>query len=438
MRVMPFITIYSRHGVIRTGKNKGKRCPYSGDELHLGCDCRKWLRWTDAVTHKLWRIPAKTRSKEEANAVKISLEKKWRGEEPAPESQGGKLVSEALSLYVESKELEGTGKNTIKRIQTFLNALQKFCDHPRATDKHGKSVPISPALTVDEVTGEFMQHFVKTWEGLGWNPYTRKRGAERFLGFFHYALANKWIREIPIFPMPKVRHEDQSPTLPLSEEDLQKLFDAIPKVIRVKSVRVRVRNLFTLQLNSGLAIVDALMLPKSKIAWSNLEQCYLVETRRTKTNVPVTVPLPSGVAEQILSTPNSNPDYIFWNGKTDRTTFRQNFSDNQVKKVFQFAGLTACHMKSHRIRDTFAVNMLANGVPKEKVAEALGHSLKTFEKHYEKWIPKRQSALIAAIKATFTDPTTEEAERAILAQLKAKWEPTPDQKLAASRSTLRN
>lgn len=89
-------------------------------------------------------------------------------------------------------------------------------------------------------------------------------------------------------------------------------------------------------------------------------------------------------------------------------------------------------MKSHRLRDTFAVNMLAKGVPKEKVAEALGHSLKTFEKHYEKWIPKRQSALIASIKATFTDPTTEEAERATLAQLKAKWEHNPDQKMAAS------
>lgn len=52
------------------------------------------------------------------------------------------------------------------------------------------------------------------------------------------------------------------------------------------------------------------------------------------------------------------------------------------------------HMMSHRLRDTFAVDLLQKGVPLKEVSKLLGHeSIKTTERHYSKWMKGRQDRL---------------------------------------------
>lgn len=51
-------------------------------------------------------------------------------------------------------------------------------------------------------------------------------------------------------------------------------------------------------------------------------------------------------------------------------------------------------MISHRLRDTFAVDLLQKGVPLEDVSKLLGHtSISTTEKSYAKWVKGRQDRL---------------------------------------------
>jgi hypothetical protein len=51
-------------------------------------------------------------------------------------------------------------------------------------------------------------------------------------------------------------------------------------------------------------------------------------------------------------------------------------------------------MVSHRLRDTFAVDLLAKGVPLEHVSKLLGHkSVLTTERHYARWVKGRQDRL---------------------------------------------
>jgi integrase/recombinase XerD len=59
-------------------------------------------------------------------------------------------------------------------------------------------------------------------------------------------------------------------------------------------------------------------------------------------------------------------------------------------------------MRSHRLRDTFAVDLLQKGVPLEEVSKLLGHeSIKTTEKSYARWVKGRQDRLDSLVRATW-------------------------------------
>jgi integrase/recombinase XerD len=58
------------------------------------------------------------------------------------------------------------------------------------------------------------------------------------------------------------------------------------------------------------------------------------------------------------------------------------------------AKITSEHMRAHRLRDTFAVDLLQKGVPLEEVSKLLGHeSIKTTERSYAKWVKSRLDRL---------------------------------------------
>ncbi len=57
---------------------------------------------------------------------------------------------------------------------------------------------------------------------------------------------------------------------------------------------------------------------------------------------------------------------------------------------------------SHRLRDTFAVDLLSKGVPLEEVSKLLGHeSTKSTERSYAKWVKGRQDRLDKLVRGTW-------------------------------------
>jgi integrase len=72
----------------------------------------------------------------------------------------------------------------------------------------------------------------------------------------------------------------------------------------------------------------------------------------------------------------------------------------RLRKVYDMAGIPDGH--SHRLRDTFSVDLLAKGVSIETVSKLLGHrSVRVTEKHYAPWVKASQDALEKAVKLTW-------------------------------------
>jgi len=92
-------------------------------------------------------------------------------------------------------------------------------------------------------------------------------------------------------------------------------------------------------------------------------------------------------------------EYYFWNG-TSTLKSRLTEWQERLKKVFCIAGFVNGH--GHRLRDTFAVDLLTRGVSLQDVSVLLGHSsIKTTEKSYAPWVKARQDALELSVRLTW-------------------------------------
>src|SRR5262249_8123775 len=75
-----------------------------------------------------------------------------------------------------------------------------------------------------------------------------------------------------------------------------------------------------------------------------------------KTGTPVRLPLPQVVLTEL----EKLPDPPFWN-RTGKITSAVGVWERTLKRLFEIAGIEGGH--AHRLRDTFAVELLKKGTP---------------------------------------------------------------------------
>jgi integrase len=92
-----------------------------------------------------------------------------------------------------------------------------------------------------------------------------------------------------------------------------------------------------------------------------------------------------------------------WTGRSKPKTAISHWQD-LLKRVFEKARIQGGH--AHRFRDTFAVELLARGVPLERISMLFGHrSLKVTEAHYSPWVRARQEQVEADVRRSWAaDP----------------------------------
>jgi integrase len=224
---------------------------------------------------------------------------------------------------------------------------------------------------------------------------TASKKLERLRTFFSFCVSRGWSEGNPAKEM-KIKVE-YAPTLPFTDEEFEKIVwaaesirEAHPKML--PGVEKKLKALVLLMRFSGIRISDAVMFRRDQVKDGKL---FL---RQAKTKHPVWVPLPKKVLKALAACDEGNAHY-FYSGMGKPKSSITEWQD-RLRKVYEMAAVLDGH--SHRLRDTFAVDLLSKGVSIEIVSALLGHkNIAVTQRHYAPWVRSRQIALEKAVKATW-------------------------------------
>ncbi len=225
---------------------------------------------------------------------------------------------------------------------------------------------------------------IRTWrEGWTVKPSTHETRLKLLSAFFRYAKNEGWIKQSPIINL-KPPRQISSPTLPLSRDEMKKMLRAANSLPHERAMLLLMRY-------SGLAIQDAATISKDAITES------LMTLRRAKTGEVVVVDLPQVALNALTAIARPDNPYYFWTGRSKPVTAAKTWRD-RLQRVATQAGVK--DFRPHRLRDTFAVELLLNGVAMEDVSVLLGHgSISITERYYAPWSKARRDRLVKVVRA---------------------------------------
>ena len=299
-------------------------------------------------------------------------------------------VGEACRAYLRDLQARNLSKSTQEGYRALFRHLQAYA----------APLGVSSLEDLDRAT-------MRRWrEGWNWAYSTQALRLSQLKTFFAHALRERWIRESPVQDM-RAPKNDSRPTNPLEPSEVRALLKASKRKPREQALILLLRY-------SGLGIGDAATLGRDAVQ----DNGDLV-LRRAKTGELVTVALPSEVAAALDAVRKPGREHYFWTGRSEPVTVAK-YWRQRLRKVADDAGVEGFH--PHRLRDTFAVSLLLNGVLMQDVSTLLGHgSLATTEKHYAPWNLARRERLGRIVRkvhrkdpilAEFTPKKPPEAVRA--------------------------
>jgi site-specific recombinase XerD len=380
------LSLYRRHTKKCVAKKKLK-----STELRR-CECPLWLLGVDR-NEQFHRESLKTTTL--AVAYK-RLEEAELGLPPALGMVQNITIEDAFSGYTKALLTQvGVKPITISgSVQPVHVSLARFAAH--------RGIAL-----LKDVDLNFLNDWIGTWNNMAQSTRIMRL---RFLRrFFRYALTRKWVNDDPTMELLKPKGTSKGTTQPFSLDHEDKKILAAAEYWekgRVRSGLSRVSRwsasprtataLILVLRYTGLRISDAFTFdPRSiqtRTVDGELVYCYFVQSQQ-KTDNPVFVAIPTEAALQIISAPRLSEQFAFWDGTTELNTWRIQFAQNCLPFVQKVSGVSDIH--AHRFRDTFAVDLLANGADIRSVSRLLGHkSVSTTLNYYEHFISSDQESLL--------------------------------------------
>jgi len=388
---------YRRHRKHCTHRPEGQgyrrcKCPVwvdgtlAGVEVRRSLGTRDWEKAQDLVrkletTLDLAAVWDRAQELVAERAQDLGCELSAPGDLAASGARGPITISQACDEFVGDAEARKLHARTVYKYRLLFRQLREFAEagHLRFVKQLG--------------TAE-VRRFRATWKD---GNLAALKKLERLRSFFRFAVENRWVTESPAAKLsnPKVT---MRPTLPFSDGEMLSILDAAERRIPAgRSAAAdnarRLRVLVLLLRYSGLRIGDAVGCARDRLADGRLR----LYTQKTGTHVHC--PLPEFLVEALSSLPPASERFWFWTGNGKLQTAVADWQ-GRLHTLFEDAGITGGH--AHRFRDTFAVALLLNGTPLERVSVLLGHSsVKVTERHYSPWVRERQEQAEADVRRTW-------------------------------------
>ena len=293
-------------------------------------------------------------------------------------------LAEACDQFTSDAKARGLRQPTIYKYELLFRQLKEFAV------EHGLRF-------LRELNVETLRKFRATWQTC--NLASLKK-LEYLRAFFRFCFESGWVSENPAKKVKAPKVTDR-PTMPFSQNEMIRIYTSCDKYKdshgRTGQAHAqRVKALVYLLRHTGLRMRDAVMLSRDCIVDGRL---FLYTA---KSGTPVYCPLPPFVREA-LEAAGRGGQYFFWTGESKPDSAASDWR-RSLSKVFELAEIQNGH--PHRFRDTFAVELLLQGVPLERVSMLLGHSsIRVTERHYSPWVRSRQEQLEADVRRTWeVDP----------------------------------
>jgi integrase/recombinase XerD len=358
---IPSITIITRHS---------RECSHAGDPEYKRCDCFKSLRFFEdgrmnyqATKQRTW-----------AGAERFRHDFIASYGQPLADNAS---LSDAVTAFIAFKKGQDIASTEINKYERELERLVEFME--------ARKRPTPRSVTLADLS-----EYRLTWSALYPSSATRSGVQTRLKAFFKYCLASDLVTKNSALLLSPISN-DRPRTQPFTAEEYNAIIEAIPDAFTTAIKRQRIRALVQCMRWSGVAIIDATTMKRSRLVSEKFNGGLLwsIVCRRQKTDNDVRVPIPEIVAEELLAVPNDCPDYFFWNTGKGKPVSAANDKQTDMRILFRTAGVADGH--SHRFRDTFACDLLSRGVSIELVSKMLGHSsIRTTERYYSAWVQSRQ------------------------------------------------
>lgn len=361
------------------------------------CTCPKYLY----VRRDRTRVSAHTRRWERAEELAKEYAAKFEAE-GIPKQFHGVTITDAIDKFLASRPSTGASKKTIDNLRPDCNQFNQF-----AAEKKIKRV--------NEVDTQLLDAWMQTWKGrqkydrrgeqtTECTLYTKAKKRKHIVMFFKYCLNQGWIKENPAVKMLHISRRNQPSAIPKVPFTREQMVTVLKSAAAENHCR-RAETMIQLMRSSGLSIMDATRLERSRLSEDNRLELY-----RSKTGEAVCLPLEPKLAKALRQLPALNdPRYFFWSGKGEIATASNNWGKvfrrifRRSKVVMQDRYGNPLRPSSHFLRNTFAKEVLETGhVSIDQLAVLLGDDPATVREHYFKWVPDLQKALDDAVRASWS------------------------------------
>ncbi|WP_260705897.1 tyrosine-type recombinase/integrase [Edaphobacter flagellatus] len=349
--------------------------------------------WVEGTVNNTYiRRSLHTASWERAQGLAQEIESADDPKAPPPVKEAPTTLQQAVDEYLADAKARELADSTLAKLETIFK--KQFLSWAKA---EGYTL-------LREIDLRAIQSFRTTWKDGG---LAKKKKQERLTGFFWFCIRAGWITTTPTQNLKRITvHQKPTDYFPREEyarivDATYRLDDGMERAYDIDKRGQRLRALVGLLRWSGLRIRDAVTLERTRLLPN--DDLFLYQA---KTGVPVYVPLPHDVAEDLRNVPpgpKPNPRYFFWSGNGDPKSAVADWQ-RSFRRLFEVANLekpdgTTKRCFPHMFRDTFAVENLLAGIPIDQVSILLGHkSVKITEKHYAPFVKARQDQLTASVR----------------------------------------